>query len=221
MAHTRFPTGRAALLALLIAPAVLAWGGPPVRVGSIEGQVELNVPPPRRSAPRYRAGASQEIQGMPAVVYLTGPIPGGRAGGPAPTIAQRDTAFLPAVLFVRPGTSVAFPNEDPFFHNVFSYSSTARFDLGRYPQGESKSVTFTEPGIVKIYCEVHEHMRSVVFVTENPYHAMVGSDGRFRIEGVPAGTYTLVVWHTDLGEVEQEVRVSDGAVVRVQIALGR
>lgn len=207
-------------LAILIAPAVLTAGRDAPAVGSIQGEVSLNPPPARRSAPRYRMGATHPIQTVPAVAYLQGAIPGG-AGGEPGSITQRDTTFVPPVLFVRPGASVAFPNEDPFFHNVFSYSSSARFDLGRYPQGRSKSVTFAEPGIVKIYCEVHDFMRAVVFVTENPYHTVVGEDGSFRMDGVPAGTYTLVVWHTDLGEVEQSVRVTDGGTAQVRVALGR
>jgi hypothetical protein len=71
-----------------------------------------------------------------------------------PAIAQQDTAFSPSVVVIPVGAKVAFPNKDPFFHNVFSYSSTERFDLGRYPQGESKTVVFGTPGMVNVYCEV-------------------------------------------------------------------
>ena len=213
-------TLRALSLALVLTPAVLLAGSERSAVGAIEGQVTLTTPPPRRTAPRYRAGSAHPIQEVPAVAFLEGPTPSATRAAAAPSITQRDTAFVPPVLFVRPGTSVAFPNGDPFFHNVFSYSSTARFDLGRYPQGESKSVTFDEPGILKIYCEVHDFMRSVVFVTENPYHAVV-ADGSFRIDGVPAGTYTLTVWHTDLGETQETVTVTDGGTARVRVELGR
>jgi hypothetical protein len=98
-------------------------------------------------------------------------------------MTQRDTTFVPSVVAVRAGGTVDFPNGDPFFHNVFSYSSAQRFDLGRYPQGESKSVTFDEPGIVELFCEVHEFMRGAVVVTENPFHAVVAEDGRFPTIG--------------------------------------
>jgi hypothetical protein len=114
---------------------------------------------------------------------------------------------------------VAFPNRDPFFHNVFSYSGAARFDLGRYPEGESKSVTFREPGIVRVYCEVHDFMRAAVIVTENPYHARPDAEGRFRIPGVPPGTYTLVGWHADQGTVTEEVTVSEGGRVEVVLQM--
>jgi hypothetical protein len=136
-------------------------------------------------------------------------------------MAQRDTAFVPAVVVVRAGGSVAFPNGDPFFHNVFSYSSAQRFDLGRYPQGESKSVSFPEPGIVEVFCEVHEFMRAAVLVTENPFHALVTADGTFRITGVPAGEHTIVFWHPDREPVERRVAITDGGTTRVEVELTR
>src|SRR5690606_21893875 len=117
-----------------------------------------------------------------------GPVPGAPPAGSARVeMTQRDTAFTPPLVVVRAGGTVSFPNGDPFFHNVFSYSSAMRFDLGRYPQGETKTVTFPEPGIVEVFCEVHEFMRGAVVVTENPYNAVVGEDGHFRIAGVPEG----------------------------------
>ncbi|MBI4520487.1 MAG: DUF2012 domain-containing protein, partial [Gemmatimonadetes bacterium] len=114
---------------------------------------------------------------------------------------------------------VEFPNQDPFLHNVFSYSSPRRFDLGRYPQGESKSVRFDLPGIVKVYCEVHRWMRAAIIVVENPYHAVVAEDGTFAIADVPAGRYELVIWHMDLGEKTVEVVVPAQGTVRIDTTL--
>ena len=139
--------------------------------------------------------------------------------GPMPTMTQSDTAFVPSLLVVAVGSEVSFPNADPFFHNVFSYSSTERFDLGRYTKGESKGVVFEEPGIVEVFCEVHEFMRSAVVVVESPHHAVVGDDGRFSIGDVPPGEYTLVIWHADLGTVEQPITVTSGGTVRVSVEL--
>jgi len=134
-------------------------------------------------------------------------------------MAQRDTAFEPGALVVPVGATVSFPNGDPFFHNVFSYSSPARFDLGRYPRGEAKDVTFDKPGIVKVYCEVHEFMRAIIVVTESPFAAVAEGEGRFRIAGIPPGTYTFVVWHPDLDPVERRLRVTAGQVTRLDAEL--
>jgi hypothetical protein len=132
-------------------------------------------------------------------------------------MAQRDTAFRPGVLVIGVGATVEFPNQDPFFHNVFSYSAPKRFDLGRYPRGESRSVTFDEPGMVKVYCEVHDFMRSVIVVTEHTLHAVAGPDGSFSITGVPAGRHTLLLWHPEHGSREVTVEVRDGATARVEL----
>ncbi len=194
-------------------------------VGVIEGQVTLEPPPPpRRSANRYPGGPAEahQIQQLPAFAYLVGRIPGAAGGSDAgPTMTQRDTTFVPSVVAVRTGGTVAFPNGDPFFHNVFSYSSAQRFDLGRYPQGESKSVTFPDPGIVEVFCEVHEFMRGAIVVTENPFHAVVGADGSFRITGVPEGTYTVAFWHAEHRPMEQRVTVASDEPTRVEVELKR
>ncbi len=152
------------------------------------------------------------------MAYIRDAIPGAAASAPSnPTLAQQDTTFSPNVLVVPVGTTLQFPNRDPFFHNVFSYSSAARFDLGRYPRGESKSVEFDEAGVVKVYCEVHESMRAAVVVVRNPFHAVVASDGSFRIANVPAGRHTLVVWHHDGGVREVQVDVRAGASTTVPV----
>ena len=217
---------------VLLTGAIVATGAPassrastappgPVRAaGTIEGVVRIPERPPRRTTNRYgTAPTVAEVQQIPPVVYLEGRV------GPAPepvqgaVMAQQDTAFEPALLVIPVGTTVRFPNQDAFFHNVFSYSAGSRFDLGRYPMGESKDVTFDEPGIVKVYCEVHESMRAAIVVTENRYWAEPGEDGTFRIAGVPAGTYTLVAWQADRGEAETEVVVPGDGVVRVELEL--
>ena len=209
---------------LVAAALLLALGALPAparaQAGTIVGRVQLPNAAPRRTASRYPGAtpASRTSQEVPAVAYVRDAIAGSPAVAPAtPTLAQQDTAFSPNVLIVPVGTTVQFPNRDPFFHNVFSYSSAARFDLGRYPRGESKSVGFDQPGVVKVYCEVHESMRAAVVVVRNPFHAVVAPDGTFRIANVPAGRHTLVVWHHDGGIREVQVDVRAGANTTAQV----
>ena len=171
--------------------------------GVVRGTVEIQRAPLRRRAQRYPTGrvqAARAVQELAAVVYLRGAPRVTGAPGSFETISQQDTAFVPAVLVVPPGATVDFLNQDPFFHNVFSYSQAKRFDLGRYPDGQSKAVTFEELGIVKVYCEVHDFMRAVVLVLDSPYHSPVSEDGSFTIRGVPPGTYEVVAWHADFDD---------------------
>jgi plastocyanin len=207
-----------AILALLVSAHIDPAVAQTAR-GGITGTVDARVTP-RRTAVRYPTGtaAARAVQVLPAVVYLEGVASGDvtRSGGRV-RIAQRDTAFAPSVLAVPPGTVVEFLNEDDFFHNVFSYSEAKRFDLGRLPRGQSSSVTLERAGVVRIYCEVHEFMRAAVVVVESQYHAIVDAEGRFTLNGVPAGRYTLVSWHPDRGRKEVAVAVAADAVTRVTV----
>jgi plastocyanin len=196
-------------------------GGRVLRSGTIEGKLEAPRTTSRRRAERYLGAPAETraIQTIPAVALLRGAVGDVSLTPTNISLAQRDTTFTPAVVVIGVGSTVEFPNGDPFFHNVFSYSSAQRFDLGRYPQGESKSVRFDEPGIVRVYCEVHETMRSAVIVAENPFHALVDEAGTFTIRGVPAGHWQLEIWHPDLGERVIDVTVEAGRSTRVTIAL--
>lgn len=125
--------------------------------------------------------------------------------------------FEPSVLAVPVGTTVEFPNLDPFFHNVFSYSKTKKFDLGRYPKGESQSVTFDKPGIVQIFCEIHYSMRAYVHVVTTPYAAVSNEQGEFYIPNVTRGEYTLHVWQEKLPELTIPLSiVNDSTFVEVE-----
>lgn len=125
---------------------------------------------------------------------------------PAAVLDQRDQAFVPFVLAITVGTSVSFPNSDNTFHNVFSLSKARRFDLGRYPRGQARSVRFERPGIVRVFCDIHANMNAFILVFAHPYFATTDLSGRYRIERVPPGEYSLSVW-TD-GRVRETRRVS-------------
>ncbi len=121
----------------------------------------------------------------------------------APTragIRQRNETFLPRVVAVPVGSEVEFPNDDPFYHNVFSLSRSRAFNLGRYPKGQTRVVRFDKPGIVKVFCDIHSHMSAAVMVFNHPWYAIPDDDGRFEIADVPHGRPELVAWHERLGD---------------------
>ena len=147
---------------------------------------ELGAPPPREIPDLRRA-----------VVYLEkGPAAALEAREPVRArMDQRNETFLPHVLTIDAGTLVDFPNNDATYHNVFSLSKTTKFDLGRYARGKSKSVRFAQPGVVRIFCDIHSHMSAFVLVFSHPYYAKAEVDGRYRIDNVPPGTYMVSAWH--------------------------
>ncbi|HEX7942775.1 MAG TPA: hypothetical protein VF488_13270, partial [Gemmatimonadaceae bacterium] len=117
------------------------------------------------------------------------------------TIAMTGREFVPHVRTILAGGSVAFPNQDPFSHNVFSNAEAGPFDLGLYRRGVSMARTFARPGIYPVYCNIHSRMVSFVIAVPTPYVATVAADGRFMIPDVPAGTYVLHAWHEHAGGV--------------------
>src|SRR5437899_10128087 len=130
-----------------------------------------------------------------AVLYLEAPATVATAAQPVTVeIAITDKTYAPHVVVVPVGSTVRFPNHDPFRHNVFSVSEPNQFDLGLYGRGDAKSHTFTNPGLVRVYCNVHPRMVAYVQVMANRYYGQPGTDGSFTIDNVPAGRYRLHVW---------------------------
>jgi plastocyanin len=123
----------------------------------------------------------------------------GETPRPAPAhgkvISQRGKMFVPHVLVVPVGTKVAFRNDDPIFHNIFSLSKPNGFDTGLYKQGATYTETFRHPGAVQLLCNIHASMFGFVFVVDTPYYAEAEASGAFTIKGVPPGEYELQVWH--------------------------
>jgi plastocyanin len=147
----------------------------------------------------------------PALVYLEG-VPSAKLAEGVVEIKQEGLQFQPRAVAVQRGMRVSFPNLDKEYHNVFSYSKAKRFDLGRYPKGETREVTFDETGLIRVFCEIHEHMRAFVLVVDNPYYATSSLDGKFSLPKVPVGTYTLVAWHEQFEPVRQKVEVKAAGV---------
>jgi plastocyanin len=110
------------------------------------------------------------------------------------TLVQKDKQFIPHILVVRTGSSVDFPNLDPFFHNVFSLFNGKRFDLGLYEAHTRRAVRFDRDGVSYIFCNIHPEMGAVVISLSTPYFGISTRDGDVTINGVPAGSYRLNVW---------------------------
>jgi plastocyanin len=210
--------------------ALLAAAGSSSQVpetGTIGGRVTLtaavrgaplasNVYQPR-AVGRHEPGRTPEIRNV--IVYLKGASLGGTPAATRHVIEQRNETFAPRVLAVTRGSAVAFPNQDPYFHNVFSLSRAATFDLGRYRQGQSREQRFTKPGLVKVYCHIHSHMSASIMVLDHPYFTVPAVDGTFALEGVPAGTHTVVGWHERVGERSGIVEVPAGGRAAIDLAL--
>ena len=153
-----------------------------------------------------------------AVIWLSG-LPG-RPRPPVQTdIGTSGKEFSPHVLVVPVGSTVSFPNYDPFNHNVFSLSEGNPFDLGLYGRGQSRSVRFDKPGLVQVYCNVHAQMSALVLVRDSPWYTQPGSDGSFALSGVPAGSYTLHAWHERAPEITRPLSVPAEGIEHLALEL--
>jgi plastocyanin len=157
----------------------------------------------------------------PAIVYLESAPRAAFDDRDLPRVRldQRNETFVPHVLAIMAGTIVDFPNSDSIFHNVFSLSKTKRFDLGRYPQGRSKSERFDRPGVVRVFCDIHSHMSAFIVVFSHPYFATTDADGRYRIDNIPPGTYSVAAWYEGENRSTRQVAVSEGGTVEADFVV--
>jgi plastocyanin len=203
-------------VAILIAMAAAV----PARAGTISGTVKVN--------------------GLPSpaniLVYLgkgeTAPVDLSHARF---TMDQKNMTFLPHLLPVVVGASVAFPNDDQVAHNVFSVSPAKTFNLGVYGPGESKTVVFDKPGIVALRCVIHADMLAHIAVLKSPYFAITDASGHFTIPDtryleshgitdvppLPAGDYLVRSWHEKLHAGQARVTVPDKGTVNISLDLHR
>lgn len=221
---------RRSVLGLALSLLVLFAAGPVGQApdgGTISGRVTLttkikgralpSTAYPTRAVGAHDPSAPPEIKNV--VVYLKDVAFRGALPQMKAELHQEHETFIPHVLAITRGSTVTFPNDDPIFHNVFSLSSAATFDLRRYPQGQSRSQTFPKAGIVKVYCNIHSHMSATILVMDNPYFTIPALDGTFELTNVPPGQYTLVGWHERVGERRASVTVERGKTATVNLSL--
>ena len=137
------------------------------------------------------------------VVWLTPTHPVEMAISNSPArLVQKDKRFSPHVVAVRVGTEIEFPNQDPFFHDVFSIYRGKPFDLGLYESGTARNVKFSQPGVSYIFCNIHPEMSAAVIALATPYFAVTSADGAFQIGRVPPGHYKMEVWYESASEAD-------------------
>ena len=172
------------LLSRICFSAALAFPG---LTATLSGRVELL---------DSRAPAVRQHHDYSGVAVWLEPV--GAAHPPAPVhvrMLQKDKAFQPHLLIVTVGSTVDFPNLDPVFHNAFSNYDGQLFDVGLYPPGSTRSIRFSRPGIVRVFCNIHSSMSAVIVVLDTPLFGITRADGRFEIAGVPEGEDDLTFFH--------------------------
>lgn len=185
------------------------------------------------SAPATRPGRTEdgEVSGRimltggdadpsEAVVYFV-PREGASSyasdAGKTGEIVTRDKSLSPTVLAVASGSEIRFPNQDPILHNLFSVSAGNDFDLGVYGPEEAPSVTFEQPGVVNIYCNVHHDMHAHVLVVDTPFRTRPDSNGNFTLTGLPAGSGELHVWHRQSDRWSRAIKLPASGAFEVSL----
>lgn len=143
----------------------------------------------------------------PFVVYVE-KVPGKPGAKRNATIAQKAKTFQPAGVVVTVGSRVDFPNEDKYYHNVFSPTPGSQFDLGLYRLGVSKSVTLQKSGEIEVFCNIHPEMVARILVVENEFFVRARPGATFEIKDLPAGTFDIVAWSPTHEPQRKSIKVS-------------
>ena len=213
------------MIARVVLTTALALTQVPVGTGRVVGTVKLTMATSGKSSARAYDTRSVAPRPKPlpesrnVIVFFDGIAASTGLAPTKATLSQKDEQFVPHVAAITKGSSVSFPNDDPFFHNVFSLSRGATFNLGRYPSGVTRSRVFSRPGIVKVFCELHSNMSAVIRVFDHRWFTIPDDRGSFAIDEVPAGEHTLVAWHERIGEVRDRVTIRPGQSAEVTFTL--
>lgn len=197
-------------VALAISALVASAAPSEIATGVVHGRVVLDVEDARLS------------DDLPMVVYLeaaAGSLRYRVQDLPTPAIHQKYARFDPAFLVIAAGQTVEMPNDDRIFHNVFSFSRPNQFDLGIYPRGESRRVTFRYAGVVRMYCSIHSSMSATIVVAPSPYYALAKPDGAFEIRGVPPGRYRIRTWCERLPQAGDVVEILADRDTEIRLAI--
>lgn len=154
-----------------------------------------------------------------AIVYLVPKSGNARTVEHKTQMAMNGRQFVPRVRVVTPGSTVEYPNQDPFSHNIFSTAAGGAFDLGTYGSGIAKASQFRKAGAFPIYCNIHAKMSGYVVVVPTPWFAQATADGRWAIPNVPAGRYELHAWHERSAELSKELDVAAAGAANVDFTL--
>lgn len=212
---------RFAVALLLISLCSLQAKAAAVVIGKVELPKATKAPVMTKRYEIVSQGGALAPNPPVAIVYLEGPF-SLATNLPVQQVLQTNYSFIPALLAVQVGTRIEFPNHDNAFHNVFSYSPAKRFDLGRYRPEERPipAQVFDKPGLVTLRCDIHEHMRALILVLETPYFVVTEPDGQFKLDGLPAGSYTLKAWLNSKTTLEQRLTLVSGQTNTVNFPAG-
>jgi plastocyanin len=198
---------RGIISCILLLPCVVVLAG--AQNVELKGKVQLT-----RSG-RHVSDASKVVVWLTPLGNTPAPVPPPQQSSEIPKLVQKNKSFQPSLLVIPAGGQVEFPNQDPFFHNVFSLFDGKRFDLGLYESGTTQFVKFDKPGISFIFCNIHPQMSAVVIAVNTPYYAISNWRGEISIGDVVPGRYQMHVFHPSvspeaLHAVEREITVTPG-----------
>lgn len=202
-----------AFLAVLIAGSVLAGCA---STGAIQGKVRLprdakSVGAKKRPAPSVDKSLTTEA----VILAWRESDEKPEASAERVRVFQSGGRFMPRLIVVPPGTTIEFENKDRIYHNAFSITPKARFDVGRYAPGQVREATFAREGVVHVYCELHPKEVIYVVVAPDRWHTQPAENGSFTFPRVPRGTYLVFAWHPALGAVTKRVIVEPRKTARL------